>query len=136
MWDTLTLSICSFQRVGTDLSVNYYHLAKGPQYQKASDPYQKDLGFSSVPLQVHSRNAQISIPGYQHQKAAEGRVLEIRQLDFSRSELNAPSDAAVRRWRLESHAHPDRRLDRFEVLRVLRVVLLESVSVDLNRPSQ
>mmetsp|Transcript_5994 Transcript_5994/g.25081 ORF Transcript_5994/g.25081 Transcript_5994/m.25081 type:complete len:440 (-) Transcript_5994:1468-2787(-) len=79
-----------------------------------------DLGHGDVDVEVErQKHAE-----HEHRKHRERGVLEVRQLDFHRAQLDAPADVVrVRaRRRLPADRVPVRRLDVLEVVRVRRVV--------------
>ena len=69
-------------------------------------------------VQVERENG----PREQHYEGRQRRILEVRELQLGRPELDAPADGRVERRRLEAHGLPVGRLDVLEVVRLHGVV--------------
>lgn len=61
----------------------------------------------------------------QHHETANGRILKVGQLNFTRPELHTPSNCRLWRRRLETHRLPVGRLDALKVVHLLHVVLVD-----------
>ena len=66
-------------------------------------------------------------PGRQNQKTNNRRIFKIRYLNFSRSELNPPSNIRIRRWRFEPHRLPIRRLQILEMFTSFGIIKYNSI---------
>lgn len=76
-----------------------------------------------------NRNIQVEIKRKygacdQHNKNTKGCILKISQLHLHRSKLDTPANRRIRRWRLEAHRAPVRRLQILKMIHGLGVIWL------------